>query len=183
MSTKKAAAKEKTAPAAPAIKITNCDEADRRGLELGQARLQREALQNEVNQAKAAIDEKYADCLEELANTENQLQSALDAFAAKHGQAEDLNYVEIVKSGGGLAVQYNVDEDDVIKRIKRSATWAHLVKSKEFVNKRDLAKIPEKLHERFGFTYGATAITYSVKPKLAAVVLYVERQRDRRKSR
>jgi hypothetical protein len=183
MSTKKAAAasKRKTAPAAPAVKIATCDEADRRGLELGQARLEREALQNEIHQKKNAIDLEYAERLEELATTENTLQVALDAFAAKHKRAEDLNYVEIVSTGGGLAISYDVDEADVIKQIKRSKVWAHLVKFKEFLNKRDLQKIPRKLHGRFGFQYGPTAVTYSVVPKLDAVRTYAEREAERSK--
>lgn len=178
MATKKKATK--TAPAAPAIKIANCDEADRSGLELGRARLAREAIQNEVNRKKQAIDLAYAKRLEELATTENQLQAALDAFAAKHGAAEDLNYIEIVSSGGGLAVTYDVEEEELIKRLKRSAVWEVLVKSTESVSKRELAKIPEKLHAKFGFTYGPTKVIYSVKPKIDQVRLYVERHRGGR---
>jgi hypothetical protein len=168
-----------TEPAAPVIKITSCDEADRRGLELAQAHLKREALQNTVNLAKAAIDQKYAEELDELANKEHELQCALDAFAAKHKRAEDLNYIEIVSTGGSNAITYDVDEADVIKRIKRSATWAHLVKVKEFLNKRDLAKIPTKLHEKFGFRFGPTAVTFSVKPKIEAVRIHAERAQEK----
>jgi hypothetical protein len=182
MATKKAAS-TKTAPDAPAILITNCDDADRWGLALGQARLQREALQNEVHQKKTAIDQEYCDRLEELATTENHLQAALDAFAAKHKQAEDLNYIQIVSSGGGNAITYNVEEEELIKRLKRSTVWSTIVKSTETVVKRDLAKIPEKLHEKFGFSYGPSKITYSVKPKLDQVLLYVERHRTSRTSR
>lgn len=165
------------APAKPAIKIATCDEADIKGLELGQARLAREALQIEVNQRKTAIDQEYADRLEELATTENELQLALDTFAGKHGQTEDLNYIQIVSSGGGNAISFIVDEEDAIKRIGRSATWAHLVKLTKSLPKRDLPKIPVKLHERFGFVYGPTTITYAVKPKLDVVKLHAERER------
>jgi hypothetical protein len=169
------------APAKPAIEITGCDEADRFGLDLGSARLEREALQLDINQQKTAIDQRYAKRLEELATTENTLQLALDTFAAKHGQPEDLNYIEIVGTGGGLAVAFDVDEEDVIKRLKRSDVWKSLVKVTEHVSKRDLPKIPTKLHERFGFTYGATKVSYSVKPKLDAVRIYAERRRTNKK--
>jgi len=170
-------AKKKATPATPAtpvIKIANCDEADRKGLELGRARLEREALQNEISQEKTAIDHKFAARIEALAKTELELQLALDAFAAKHEKAESLNYIDIVSSGGGLAVIFE-DEADVIKRLKRSDVWKHLVKATESVSKRDLAKIPAKLHKRFGFTYGPTNVTYSVKPKLDQVRIYAER--------
>jgi len=182
MVAKKKAASE-TAPAAPAIEIANCDEADRLGLDLGRARLEREALQNEVSQQKTAIDQAYAERLEKLATTENQLQAALDAFAAKHGAVEDLNYIAIVSSGGGMAVTYDVDEVELIKRLKRSEVWKTIVKSTESVSKRDLARIPPKLHEKFGFTYGPTKVTFSVKPKIDQVRLYVERHRDDRAAR
>jgi hypothetical protein len=74
-----------------------------------------------------------------------------------------------------MAVLYKVDEEDVIKRLKRSKTWAHLVKSTESVSKRDLPRIPEKLRKKFGFTYGPSKVSYSVKPKLDAVRIYAER--------
>jgi hypothetical protein len=182
MAAKKKATAE-TAPAAPAIKIANCDEADRCGLELGQSRLEREALQNEMSQKHHAIDAEYFDRLEKLATAENALQAALDVFAAKHGQAEDLNYIQIASSGGGNAITYEVDESELIKRLKRSEVWSTIVKSTESVSKRDLAKIPEKLHEKFGFTYGPTKVTYSVKPKLDQVLIYVERHRTARNTR
>jgi hypothetical protein len=182
MAAKKKAA-VKTAPAAPAIKIANCDEADRLGLDLGQARLQREALQNEVSQKTMAIEQEYAERLEKLATTENELQAALDVFAAKHARTESLNYIDIVSSGGGKAIFYDVEEEELIKRLKRSEVWSTIVKSTDSVSKRDLTKIPEKLHQRFGFTYGPTKVIYSAKPKIDQVRLYVERHRDKRAAR
>jgi len=178
-----AVAAAKTAPAAPAIKIKDCDEADRRGLELGQARLEREALQIEVSQKKNAIDQEYAERLEKLATKENELQAALDVFAGKHKRTEDLNYIQIVSSGGGNAIAYDVEEEELIKRLKRSDVWSTIVKSTDSVSKRDLAKIPAKLHEKFGFTYGPTKVIYSVKPKIDQVRLYVERHRAKRATR
>lgn len=175
----KTSKKATAAPARPAIKITTCDQADIKGLELGQARLAREALQVEVNQKKTAIDQEYAERLEELATTENELQLALDTFAARHKRTEDLNYIAIKSSGGGLAVSFIVDEEDAIKRIKRSKVWAHLVKATESLPKRELPKIPRKLHKKFGFVYGPTKVTYSVQPKLDAVKVYAEISRDK----
>jgi hypothetical protein len=183
MAAKKKAAATETAPAAPAITIANCDEADRRGLDLGKARLEREALQNEVLQKKNAIDQEYTERLEKLATVENALQAALDAFANEFAMTVDLNYIEIVSAGGGNAVFYDVDEEELIKRLKRSEVWKTIVKSSESVSKRDLAKIPEKLHKKFGFRYGPTKVTYSVKPKLDQVRLYVERKRGERATR
>jgi hypothetical protein len=168
------------APAKPAITITTCDQADKMGLKLGQARLEREALQNDLDQELTAVHQRYADRLEALATTENELQLALDAFAAKHKKAEDLNYIEIVRAGGGNAVTFKVDEEDVIKRLRKSEVWQSLIKASYSISKRDLTRIPTKLHEKFGFVWGPTKVTFSVKPKLAAVRLYAERQSPKR---
>jgi phage host-nuclease inhibitor protein Gam len=164
--------------APPVMVIADCDDADRRGLELGRAHLEREALQNKVNQQKTAIDEKYAESLHVLATAENELQLALDAFAAKHGHKENLNYIEIISSGGGNAVTFNKDEADVIKRLERSKSW-ELVRVTKSVLKTDLRNLPKNLHKRLGFAFGPTAITFSVKPKFDAVKIYIERDRDR----